>query len=515
MDKEKSRIYNSLKNIFLGIGNQLIVLLLTFISRIVFVRTLGAEYLGINGLFSNVLTILSVAELGLGSAIVYSMYKPLAEGDKKKISALMNYYKHLYNIIAIVVLILGICLIPFLKYLINTTEEIQNINLYYIIFLINTVASYLLASRSVILNADQKLYITKIYTVLVSVVQCILQVLVLVFTKSFTLYLVIQVLGTFTTNLCGVIVTKKLYPYINKKDILETKDKKEIFSNMKSMFFYKIGGVFLNNTDNILISVLVGTIWVGYYSNYLMVISSVETFTNIIFSALTASVGNLIASANKEKQYEIFKTINLICNVMFGFCAVGLQVLFNDFIRIIFGADYVLSMDIVIVIVLYFYIKGILNPIWIYRETTGLFKYTRYIIIITAILNVVLSIILGKICGMFGILLATVISRVLTNIWYEPLVLYRVHFKKKVIDYFKGNLFNFIITIMIIVVCGFITSPIKSVNIATFTLKGIICVIIAGITYYLCYRKTHAFEYLKVNIIDKIIRKFNINIKEK
>ncbi len=513
MNKEESRVRNSIKNIFLGIGNQVLVLIMTFISRIVFVRVLGAEYLGINGLFSNILTILSVAELGMGSSIIYSMYKPLSRGDTEKISALMNYYKKIYNIVAIAVAILGICLIPFLKYLVNTTEEIENINIYYILFLANTVISYLLASRAVILNADQKLYITKIYTLLVYILQTIIQIIVLVFTKNYVLYLVLQVIGTFLTNLCGALVTKKIYPYIKNGDELNKKDKKEIFKNMKSMFFYKIGGVILNNTDNILISILVGTVWVGYYSNYFMVITSVETFTTIIFTALTASVGNLIASTDKDKQFEIFKIINLISNVIFGFCAIEMLVLFNDFIYIFFGQDYVLSIGIVIIIVISFYIKGILNPIWIYRETTGLFEHTKYVALVTAILNIILSIVLGKICGMFGILLATVIARVLTNTWYEPVVLYRVHFKKKIIGYFKENVFNFVLTVFIIILCAYITSYIKDINVGTFILKGIICAIVAGIIYYLCYRKTEAYGYLKDNIIDKIIKKFNIKEK--
>lgn len=513
MSSEKSRTYKSFKNIFLGIGNQILMLILTFLSRIVFVKVLGAEYLGINGLFSNVLTILSVADLGLGSAIVYSMYKPLAEDNKEKISALMNYYKKIYNIIAIIVAILGICLIPFLKYLINTEQEFENINLYYIIFLTNTVVSYLLASRSVILSADQKLYVTKIYTLIVFILQTIIQILVLLLTKNFILYLLVQVLGTFLTNLCGAVVTKRMYPYINKKDKLKEKEKKEIFKNMKSMFFYKIGGVILNNTDNILISVLVGTVWVGYYSNYYMVISSVETFLSIIFTALSASVGNLIVCADKKQQYMVFKTTNLITNIIFGFCSVGLLILFNDFITIFFGSTYVLSFEIVVVIVLSFYIKGILNPIWVYREATGLFTYTKYIFLFTAIINLILSIILGKICGVFGILLATVIARLVTNAWYEPFILYKIHFEKNVLSYFKENILNLIITVIIIVISGYIVSYINTVSIGNFILKGIICTIIAGLTYYLCYRKTEAFDYLKVNIVNKIIKKINMRGK--
>lgn len=503
--KEKSRIYSSIKNIFLGVGNQILVLLLTFITRMFFVRTLGAEYLGINGLFSNIITILSVAELGMGSAIIYSMYKPLANNDERKISALMNFYKKIYNVVALAISIIGIGLIPFLKYLINTSNEIENLNLYYMLFLANTVVSYLLASRAVILNADQKLYITKIYTLVISIFQCLLQIFVLVFTKNFVLYLIVQILCTFLVNICGVIATKKMYPYLNNKIKLEKQDKKEIFDNMKSMFFYKIGGVILNNTSNILISVMIGTIWVGYYSNYMMVTSSLETFTYIIFTALTASVGNLIVSTNKAKQYEIFKIINMICNVMFGFCSVMLIVLFNDFISIAFGEQYVLEKGMVLVIVAYFYVKGILNPIWVYRETTGMFKYTKYVALITAIINVILSIIFGKLWGLFGILLAPLLARVSINIWYEPYVLNKVYFKGKSKEYFKFNFYNLIITIIITIVCECIfTIFIKKISILSLFIKGFITWIITIGIYYMIYRKTYEFKYIKTNIIDKI-----------
>lgn len=510
--KERSRVYNVLKNIFLGVGNQVIVLLMTFITRMVFVRTLGVEYLGINGLFANIITILSVAELGLGSSIIYSMYKPLSENNMTKISALMNFYKKIYNIIAIVIFVIGVAIIPFLKYLINYDNEINNINLYYLLFLINTVVSYLLASRSVILNADQKLYITKIYTLLVSILQCILQIIILIYTKNFILYLIIQILCTFLTNVCGLITTKKLYPYLNEKDKLSKKDKKSIFKNMKSMFIYKIGGVVLNNTDNILISVIAGTKWVGYYSNYYMVISAIETFTNIVFSSLTASIGNLVAKTDKKKQYEIFNVINCIYNIVFGIGTVVLFIVINDFIRIAFGENYILGLDIVSAIVILFYIKGILTPIWMYRETTGLFESTKYIIIVTAILNIVLSILLGNSLGMFGILLATSIARIFTNIWYEPYILHKLHFKNSVRSYFEKNLKNIIFTIIIGILCYYFTINIKVYNILYFVIKTIIVTIITIILYYVLYRNTEEIKYLKSNVLDKILSKFRKKI---
>ena len=285
---KESRIYNSTKNIILGIVSQILTLILNFGTKIVFVRILGAEYTGINGLFSNVITILSVAELGMGSAIIYSMYKPLAENDQKRISELMNFYKKIYNIVAITIFIIGIGLVPFIKYLVNTSVEIEHINVYYLLFLINTVASYIFASRTVILNANQKLYIIKIYNFIIYFIQCILQIVILLLTRNFIFYLIVQILSTLITNIVGAIITEKMYPYIKQKSELPKDERKKIFENMKSMLYYKIGGVILNNTDNILISILVGTVWVGYYSNYLIVISAIEAFTTIVFKCFNS-----------------------------------------------------------------------------------------------------------------------------------------------------------------------------------------------------------------------------------
>ena len=504
---KESRIYNSTKNIILGIVSQILTLILNFGTKIVFVRILGAEYTGINGLFSNVITILSVAELGMGSAIIYSMYKPLAENDQKRISELMNFYKKIYNIVAITIFIIGIGLVPFIKYLVNTSVEIEHINVYYLLFLINTVASYIFASRTVILNANQKLYIIKIYNFIIYFIQCILQIVILLLTRNFIFYLIVQILSTLIANIVGAIITEKMYPYIKQKSELPKDERKKIFENMKSMLYYKIGGVILNNTDNILISILVGTVWVGYYSNYLIVISAIEAFTTIVFNALTASVGNLVAKSNKDRQFKVFKVINMICNIMFGMCAIELIILFNDFILIAFGNEYVLEKEIVYAIVLLFYIKGILNPIWVYRETTGLFKNTKYIILITAGLNIIFSIVLGKKFGVFGIVLATILARVMTNIWYEPIILYKVHFHQDVKEYFKNNGKNFIITIIIIFICTIVFERCQKINIFIFLIKGIVCMLIAIILYYFVYKNTEEYEYIKKNLFIPAINK--------
>lgn len=503
---EKSRTYNSIRNIFFGIGSQIIVLFLNFLSRTIFIKVLGTEYLGINGLFSNILTVLSLAELGIGNAIIYSLYKPLAEKDENKISAIMNLYRKVYNVIAISILIIGLLIIPILKYIVNSNIEMNKIILFYLLYLLNSVISYLFVSRTSILNADQKMYIIKRYTVCFLIFQVIIQIIVLYIFKSFELYLIIQILFTLLTNLYGALKVRNLYPFISRKNELEKEMKKDIFSNMKSMFLYKIGGVILNNTDNILISIMISTAAVGYYSNYYMVISAITAFTSIIFSALTGSIGNLNAVESEKKQYNVFKILNFVSAVIYGMISISLIILYNDFIKLWIGKEYIIDYGTISAIVLNFYLIGRLTPVSTYRETLGMFKKTKYIFMITAIINIILSIILGNIYGMFGIIIATAISRIITNRWYEPYILYKDYFKVNIKKYWIKNLIFILMTIINFIIVYYLLRRIEVVNILQFMFKAMLCCIILICLYIIEFRNTYEYKYIKNNIAKKLIK---------
>lgn len=505
---EKSRTDNSIRNIIFGLISQVIILFLNFISRTIFIKILGNEYLGINGLFSNILMILSLAELGIGNAIIYSMYKPLASNNREKVTAIMNLYKKIYNIIALAIFIIGLTIIPILKFIVNSNIEMKYIIIYYLLYLMNSVISYLFASKTAILNADQKMYIVKIYTLIFTVLQIIIQIVLLYLTKSFAIYLIIQIIFTFLINLYGALKVKKLYPYLKGKEKLPKKEVKTIIENIKSMFVYKVGGVILNNTDNILISILVGTISVGFYSNYYMIINSITTFTNIIFSSITASIGNLTATTNEDKQYRIFKITDFISAIMFGIISICLLVLYNDFILVWIGKDYIIDYGTIIAIVLNFYLVGRASPVGTFRETLGMFKKTKYIFMITAIINIILSIILGKILGMFGIILATAIARIMTNRWYEPYILYKDYFNKKLKDYWKNEFVFFIYLLLNLFITNIIFSHIKVNNLFEFAIKAIICLIVVSILYIIEFNKREEFRYFINIILERIKNKW-------
>lgn len=441
-----SRTKNSIKNITYSVGNNFLMLLLGFISRKVFLLCLSVDYLGVQGLFGDILSMLSLADLGFGTAMTYSMYKPLAEKDYDRLAGLTSFYKKVYNLIAIVVTVVGLALVPFLKYLVKLDYELPHLVVYYLLFLANSIASYLVVYKTCILSADQKGYVLAKYSGMFNILRTIVMIIVLLLTRNYILYLSVQVLFTYLYNFYVSHVAEKQYPFIKKKVELSKDETKGIFKNIGSVFLYKISGVLINATDNTLISVIVGTAFVGFYSNYTMVVAKVSAIINTVFYSLTASLGNLVVKENEEKRYEIYKSMQSVSTILSSFSFVCVMCLIQDLIKVWLGAEYVQPYLVVLAVSINFYFAIILLPIWVFREATGLYRETRYVMLMTAILNILLSIILGKLIGLAGIIFATSLSRLLTYFWYEPRLLFGKYFGRSSKEYFIDILKNIGIT---------------------------------------------------------------------
>lgn len=491
-----SRTKNSIINVLFSLGNQLLTLGLSFINRTVFIYVLGVSYLGISGLFSDILSMLSLADLGFGVALTYSMYKPLAEHNYEKLAALTNLYRRVYHIIAVAVTIIGLSLIPFLKYLVRLNKPIPNLKLYYILFLANTVASYLVVYKTSILTADQKDYILNKYRSIFSVLQTIFMTLFLWLTKNYVIYLVIQVIFTYLQNFYCSYVAEKQYPFIKKRIELPFKEVKLIFQNLYSVFLYKISGVLLNATDNTLISVLVGTNMVGYYSNYSMITLNATNLINTVFYSLTASLGNLVVKENAERRYDVFKMMQSVSTIMSSICVSGFALLIQDFIRIWLGNKFILDEVTLIAIICNFYLGIVLLPIWVFREATGLYQQTKYVMVLTALINLILSIILGKIVGIAGILFASAISRLVTYFWYEPILLFKEYFNESSWVYFIGIVKSLCITIILIVVEVATIGKFIPYNWITLFIKCIIVAIFSSVSVIVIYWRSSGVKLL-------------------
>lgn len=484
----EGRLKKSVRNIMYRFVNQIISIVLKFVSRTIFIYILGVEYLGINGLFSEILQMLSLADLGFGTAMVYSMYKPLAEHDEKRLTQLVALYKRIYTIIAVTIMVIGVSIVPFLKYLVNMDNEIPYLKIYYLLYLANTVSSYLVVYKTCILNADQKNYLISKYNTIFSIISLLATTFFLIITHNFMIYLLVQVVVTYVNNFYVSHVAEKQYPYINDKvEKLPKEEGRKIFQNVKSVFIYKAANTLVGSTDNTLISVLIGTLTVGFYSNYCMIVNNIIFFINIVFSSITASIGNMIVEANKKKNYDVYRLMQFVSFMLSSVTITVTYLVLDDLVKIWLGEKFVLEPLVSTAIVLNMYFSIVLMPIWSYREATGMFLQTKYVMVATAVVNLVVSIVLGRSLGLAGILFATSIARFSTYFWYEPKILFKQFFDRNVWDYYKEIAKNVFVTFTTIVICSLIFSLITVSGWITFLIKALgvfACAVTITILFY-------------------------------
>lgn len=488
------RTKKAARNITYSMFNQIVTIVLSFVSRTVFIWGLGPDYLGINGIFSDVLNLLSMADLGFNTAMIYSFYKPLAMGDQKKMAALTTFYKKMYTFIAIIITVIGIALIPLLPQLINLDRQIPHLTLYYLLSLFGVVSTYLCVYRTSILSADQNGFIITRISMITNMLKTLIMILSIIMFKNYTVYLVIGVVGELLNNIIASMIASKKYPFIKEKAQLSKEEEKSIFQNMGSVFLYKVSSVLLNATDNVLISTIISTTMVGLYSNYLMLQTKITSLFTLFFSSTTASIANLIVTEGEDKRYEIFDCEQVIS---FSFCGVIVPcyiLLANDFIRIWLGEGYTLDNITIYAIGLNMYLSCVLQPLWSYREATGLYRKTKWVMVICAMENVILSILMGKVIGVSGIIFASAISRVTTYVWYEPVLLFKTYFSRNSKIFFKKLLINFSYICSIVFVLTYLLSGVYIDNIILWIFKA--CSI-GGVNLgliYILYRKEKGMQ---------------------
>lgn len=500
-----SRLSNTLRNFRFGAAAQVLGSLLGFLSRTVFIQVLGQEYLGVNGLYTSILDVLSLTELGLADVVVFSLYKPLAEGDTKKLTALMGYYKTIYRMIALVVAAIGLALVPFLRVLVKSEIDSFYLILYYLMFLANSVCSYLLVYKSSIIQADQKRYLISRYTMRFKLLTTAVQILLLLLLRNFTVYLTIQITMTVANNLYVSRKADKLYPFLREKETLPKEEKKSIFRDVRHMFSYKAGGQLLNGTDNLYISSMISTATVGILDNYTMIQTMVVTgFTTTVNQAVLGSIGNLNAVGTKEQKHQVFDAYSLVFTWLTTFCTLSLLALYNPFIRLWAGEEWLLPMSTVAVICLNFFLPNVLTPVWSYRNTTGLFRETRNILLYAAGINLVLSYFMGVRWGLTGILAATSVSRLLTSFWFEPYLLHKRIFETSSLPYFlRQGLHLGIVAVSYLVISG-ISRALSWGVLPDFLMRGVLCLVVPNGLMLLANRKTQAFSYLRRMILSKL-----------
>jgi len=506
------RISNSIKNSIATVCLNFLTILLGLIAQSIFIRILGAEYNGIKSLFSNIFSMLAIAELGFGSAIVYHLYKPISEKNIPKIKSLVNFYKNVYRIVAFIIFILGMIIIPFINGIVGETTITDNIHLIYILFLFETVASYLLTYKRSIVQSDQKNYIINYVNIFYLVIVNVIQIAILLISKNFIIYLIVKIILRILENLTINVIVNKKYPYLKEKDIeaLDKNTKKEIYHSVNGLLFHKIGSFLVMGTDNILISILLGIKQVGLYTNYYMIINYVHIMFGQIFAAFTASIGNLLIEQGKERSHQIYKNMLFLNSWIYCFCAISIYLLMEPFISLWLGGEYILPKLVLITLAINFYVQGMRKTNVSFKDAAGIFYEDRFIPIIESIVNIIASVILVKYFGLAGIVIGTILSSLVLYIYSFPKFMYKKIFDKSYLEFYKIHMYYLLITLVTAIASVFIVSKISLSNVfLQLIVNGILCLIIPNLIYYLISRKKEEFAYFKYIVLDKIFKRGN------
>ncbi|WP_125607413.1 lipopolysaccharide biosynthesis protein [Lapidilactobacillus bayanensis] len=494
---EESRTINSARNIVVNVSSQFLAMALRFIARTVFIHYLSVEFLGVNGLFSNVLSMLTLADLGITSALNYSLYKPIRENDQAQIKKLMNYFQKVYLIIAGFVLGIGLSLVPFLHLIVNLDNAVPYIRVYYVLMLLGVVMSYLFVYKSSLVIASQKEYLVAQITIFTQILRTVVQIGVLVLYRNFALYLIVQIVVEFIDNLIVSHTANRIYPFLkNNHEKLAKQQRRRILEDIKSIFVYRFGSIIMSNTTDIFISVMIGTIYVGYYSNYIMIVGSISTMLDLLFKSLSASIGNKNAAQSESGKQNIFQLAAFAYQWLIGFSTVSFFILLTPFIRLWLGEKFVLSGLIVFAVALQFFITGLMSVTAIYRDTTGIFKETKYAYLAAAALNLLFGFVFGKFWGIAGILLGASLAKLLTAFWFEPKILFQYYFKSPIWPYFKSVLRCAIVTVVEAALLFGLSQWLSLSGISGLIIQMILCVVVVNGGNLLVYRNDADFKQL-------------------
>ncbi|MBL8030757.1 MAG: polysaccharide transporter [Candidatus Doudnabacteria bacterium] len=503
------RTHSSVRNFLASVGASIATVGVGLVVQKVFLDVKGTEYLGINGLFTNIMTMFGMVELGLGNAIVYHLYKPLAHNDSEKVRSLLGFYRVAYRAIAGIVITLGLLLTPLLHLIVGKVHIHESIYLIFSLFVIDIVASYLLTYKRSLLFASQKSYLVNIVHIGALVVLNVLQIIFLIKTHNYIAFLVIKIGMRLVENMAINMVTVRLYPYIREKHAarLDDETRKDIFQKIRGLFFHKIGTFFIFGTDNIVISIFLGVKTVGLYSNYYLVFTAITTIVGQAFSALTASVGNLLITSDARKSYEVYRKMRFANFWLATFSATGFLVVMDSFVRIWLGGSFILSTGVLVALAANLYSTMFRAAINSYKEAAGIFYEDRFVPLIESVVNIGMSILLLHFFGLAGVFLGTLCSSLALHLYSYPHFVYTRLFKKTYGDYFR-ELARYTSVAFLVGVATFWLSRIVTIHDAwlQFGARFAIAIVVPNVLLWLIYRNSTEYKYFK-QLAQKIFKR--------
>lgn len=511
------RTKNSIYNMMGVITLYFVKIVLSFTGKTVLIWIMGDEYNGINALFTSMISMLSIVELGIGSAITYNLYQPMKENDRETLKSIMYFYKNCYRIIAVIVMLLGVCCSPMVKSLVGEVRIQDNIYVIYYFFLFDSAASYLLSYKRSILYAAQKNYIISICDIGYTVCLQLLQIFVLVTSRNFIFYLLVGIICRVLENLIIQFWANKKYPFLKEKNVekLAVSIRKDIIEKVKGLLFHKIGSYIVFGTDNMIISRMVNIVAEGLYSNYLTIINPLSSIIAQMITSLQASVGNLLVEKDKEKNYLIYKRISLLNFWLFTVAGICFFYLVQDFMILWLGNEYLFSDGVVFVLALNFWQTGMRGAIGVFKNAAGIYYEDRFVPLIESVINAAVSLILTYFYGVIGVFIGTFISSLVLFFYSFPVLVYKPLFDREYKGYVKEMVW-YLMEWFLCLLVGFVVM--KGVGMITmenailaFVIKGVMIFVCSNVVLLLFHHKQKEFQYYKKFICKKVFRGKNLS----
>ncbi|TAA72819.1 lipopolysaccharide biosynthesis protein [Planococcus salinarum] len=495
------------QNFVFGFITVLIGLIPMFIVRQVFLETLGTELLGLSSLYTSIVGLLALAELGISSAIIYSLYKPFAEGNHEKVRAYINFYTRFYRVIGLTIFVIGLAILPFLNVFVQGEIDLLDAQLYFLLFLGNSLLTYFFSAKFSIIIVAQDGYKIAIAMAISKLVAAFFQILILNIYASFYYFLIIQLLVSILYLITMNLYVRNRYEWLfTGKEKLGKEDKAPLVKNIKALFMHKIGDVVVFSTDNLVISYYINLTVVGIFNSYNMIITAASTMIYAGLNGITASIGNLLIDGEKDKIYQIHKKIFFFSFWLVSFAIISLSNTLRQFVLLWLDDTQFLDTFTISLILLNFYITLMRASVEKFKEAGGLYYQDRFAPIIESIINLIASLILIRIMGLPGVFVGTLISNLLVVFWVQPLVVYKYIFKVKLRIYFIMYFKYFSLGIIPLLLSYFATRELQGViTINAFLLNCLINIFIINTVYLIMFRKNEEFLYFKNLILGKLV----------
>lgn len=492
------RTKRSFINVSIAVITNFIILFTAFAVQRTLVYTMGGDYNGINSLFSNIVSMMSLADLGIGTAIIYHMYRPVAEDDHDRINSLLDFYKKCYLGISGIIVLIGIAISFFLPALAGDADIHDNLYLIFALYLVDCLCSYFLACKKSLLYASQMNYMADLIHFGIYAIQNAAQIFVLLTFHNFLLFLIVKSLGKCVANMILSVYIGHKYPYTRTKQVkpLEKETKQDIFLKVRGLLFHKFGKLLVTGCDSLVITGVLGISTMNLYANYHLIIAGISSLLNKIFNTLTNSVGNFLLNSNSENRFDVYKKIDFFNFWCFGCVAVGMYAILQPLILLWMGEDFLFGKVVVLVLTINFYLEGMRDSIISFKEAAGIFHEDRRIPVIEALLNLIISIILAELIGISGVFLGTILSSGVAYLYSYPKYVCKPLFQMSYGQYVSQTFRHLAVIFVILGLTELAVHPMESWNpwVRFFT-AGTASVIIFHAVFFILYGRSMEMRF--------------------